>query len=834
MENKLFLKIAMIIILTVLVYILFITFIISPKISTYLIDAETKEAKTQLDRISTIINLKEKSLNEFKNLKIKAHKKNIKNISKIAYNIMQSNYNLFLDGKITKEEAINISFKLISEIEYGFEDDYLFVLDTEGTLVFHPDKRYAGKNIYFSPDADGRLFAIDLIKDTLENKSAYTTYSWSKLDSLFISEKIVFSIYFEPFDLIVSAGVYIENIRQELEVEKLKILDDLYPLINSIILGNKGYVFLMDHNDRMVLHPIKELIGQNMSEFKQANSIKFMVEELKEASKKNHAWVYKWNTPEDKEHYIYNKMSWVEYNEFFEWYIVASIYEEDLKVKAKEINKMLLEISIILLLILLFTAMFLIKKLLKPINIMSNNMNLVKDGHLEIRNNINTNDELGNLSNHFDEMLDYIEKNTKDLEYKVEERTAEIKYKLYYDELTRLKNRESLRKDLKKEEFLALSLIDIEGFDDINEIYGFEVGDEILIKVMELLKDFSTKNNISLYRLTSDIFAILDTNITSFISYDKVLKDIQDLFKKEIHVDSLDIDIYLYVSIGTAISQLDAIKCANIALKEAKQASLKYTVYNKEIDTKENIKKTMYWREKIKDAIEDDKIIPFYQPIYNNKNELIKYEALMRILDEVDKKPYYLSPGAFFEVAIKTKQYFKLNQMVIEKSFYNIDKLGKDISINISFADIVNRGFIEFIEKEVENLTKVQRKKVVFEILESDTVSDYDILDRFIFKYREKGIRIAIDDFGTGFSNFSHILKIKPDYIKIDGSLIKDIDTDQNSYEMVKSIVEFSKSLGITTIAEFIHSKEVYEIVKKLNIDEFQGYYLGEPEPLLE
>ena len=834
MNNKIFLKIGTVLVSIIVIYVLFITFIVSPKISTYLIDLETNQAKTQLDRISAIIDSKEEYLNDFKEAKTIEHKENIRNISLIAYYIANNYYEMYKNGSISKDEAVQYFFETVSKIEYGHEDDYIYILDEKGTLVFHPDKKFDKKNIYNTPDANGKLFVGDLIKNSIEKSETYTTYSWGKLNSNFISEKIVHSIYFEPLGFIISSGVYIQNIKEELIKEEEKIISTLRPLIKSIILGEKGYIFILNGKNELLIHQDEKLIGKDVSSLKEPGTNKFIVDSLKDAYKKNKPWNYKWNKPNDLEKFSYEKIAWINHNKFFDWYIVSSIYKEDLEIKSQEINSMIINVSLLILVSLIFIAMLFIKKMLLPITILSKNANLVKEGNFEVRNNINTNDELGLLGNQFDKMLDYIEKNTKELESKVEERTAEIKYKLYYDELTGLKNREALKRDLDKEEFVALSLIDIEGFDDINELYGFEVGNEILIKVMERLKDFSDKNNLSLYRLNSDIFTILDTNIMAFMAYDKTLQNIQDIFKKEIHVDSLNIDIYLYVTIGTSISQLDPIKSAKIALKRAKQASMKYTVYNKEIDTKDNIKKTMYWREKIKDAIEEDRIVPFYQPIYNNKNEIIKYEALMRIYEEVDNKPHYLSPGAFFEVAIKTKQYFRLNQIMIEKSFRNIDILGKDVSINISFADVLNLEFIEFIEKEVKRLTEEQRGKVVFEILESAFVSDYEILDNFIFEYREKGIRIAIDDFGTGFSNFAHILKIKPDYIKIDGSLIKNIDTDPNSYEMVKSIVDFSKSLGINTIAEFIHSKEVYDIVKELKIDEFQGYHLGEPEPLIK
>ena len=100
--------------------------------------------------------------------------------------------------------------------------------------------------------------------------------------------------------------------------------------------------------------------------------------------------------------------------------------------------------------------------------------------------------------------------------------------------------------------------------------------------------------------------------------------------------------------------------------------------------------------------------------------------------------------------------------------------------------------------------------------------------------FRALGVRIALDDFGSGFSNFNYILTLAPDCIKIDGSLIKNIHQDTKSKEMVKAICSFSKSLGITTVAEFVHNKEVFEVAKEIGIDYFQGYYFAEPSALLK
>ncbi len=560
--------------------------------------------------------------------------------------MIDSNYNLYLNRKLTKEEVIKNSLDVISKITFGYKDDYIYILDKKGTLVYHPDKRYANKNIYNTPDANGRLFVIDLIEKTLQNGSSYTRYSWAKLNSTFTSEKITFSIYFEPLELIISAGIYIQSIEEELQKEKEEMISVLDPLINSITIGDKGYIFIMDDNNKIVLHPNRNLSNVDMSKFKQPSSKNNIIDDLKEAYINDKKWEYKWNTSEDKENYKYNKISWIDFNDFFGWYIVSSIYEEDLKTKANEINKIILNISIILLLVLLTVAMFIIKRLLNPISVMTKNANLIKSGKFNVRNNINVKDELGFLANQFDKMLDSIEDNTKELEKKVEERTSKLQYKLYHDELTGLRNRISLSKKIQEEEFYALNLIDIDEFNSINELYGFDVGNEVLVKIAEVLKEFSSEKNIELYKLDSDVFAILDTNITNFMAYDNFLEELQNLFKsKEIHIDSLEIDIYIYITIGTSISQKESIKTANIALKRAKDKSYKYMVYNQEIDTKESIQKTMYWREKIKDAMENNKLVAFYQPIYNQNEELVKYETLMRISEEKDGKMEYISPG---------------------------------------------------------------------------------------------------------------------------------------------------------------------------------------------
>lgn len=139
---------------------------------------------------------------------------------------------------------------------------------------------------------------------------------------------------------------------------------------------------------------------------------------------------------------------------------------------------------------------------------------------------------------------------------------------------------------------------------------------------------------------------------------------------------------------------------------------------------------------------------------------------------------------------------------------------------------------LSYLDNVLEKLKFEDRNRLVFEILESENLSDYDFLEEFVLKYKKLGVKIAIDDFGSGYSNFIRIIRLKPDYLKIDGSLIKNIDKDNNSYEIVKSIIAFSKTLNIKTIAEYVHSEEIFNLLLELDVDEFQGYYFGKPDEI--
>ena len=608
---------------------------------------------------------------------------------------------------------------------------------------------------------------------------------------------------------------------------------ELELLLSSFTLGKTGYIYVVDGLGKVVFDPSGEF--KNQEELKVVlpqNGVK-LFDELKNSYAKKETLEYNWNRIYDPNNYEYKKISWIEYNKNLDWYIISSVYEEDFSSFVEEINYLILNILIFAFFIFLVITAFVIIKIIAPINKMITEIQKANINIDNSQNEIKSKNKIGFLTNQFNTLLNQVEINRKTFEEQVCVKTKEIENKLYYDELTNLKNRYALEEETKENDFVSITLIDIDSFDDINELYGFSTGNLVLIEVGKILNEFSLKYDISVYRIYGNVYCLADKKMMGFFKFNELIEELAVLFKnKPLYIEQLDIDIFVNITLGISIAQEESIKTAGIALKKAKKNNLPYFVYNNDIDTKEMIEKSMYWREKIKKALKNDKVIPFYQAIFDVDKNIVKYETLMRIEDLNEKgEIVYLSPYFFLDISVKTKQYLQLSNQIISKALKDLRKTDKQISINLSFKDILDSEFIVFLDESLKKITNEDKSRVVFEILESDYISDYTLLEEFISKYRKQGIKIAIDDFGTGYSNFAHILKIRPNYIKIDGSLIKNIYSDKNSYEMVKSIIDFSKALNIRVIAEFVHSQEVFDSLVELGVDELQGFYLAEPKP---
>lgn len=417
------------------------------------------------------------------------------------------------------------------------------------------------------------------------------------------------------------------------------------------------------------------------------------------------------------------------------------------------------------------------------------------------------------------------ERDIKRLTYALDRAQARLIDQFYTDTLTRLPNLYKLRHDLESFDDFTMIVVNIDNFKLLNNFYGFVVGDFILESFGLTLKAQCQGDYV--YRIASDEFAIVTPRGMSFYGIKTYLSGLccrlDHLFYK---YDDIEIFIDFTLASSASRSHENIFSKVNMALKYAKEHGLKFWVYEDTMQFIREYKSNLRYATRIRKAIVESKgIVPYFQPIIDNENsKIVKFEALSRLVDD---EGIIHAPSNFIPVAKTIKVYDKITKMVIEKTFELFASLPYDFSINLSFEDIMNQEIYTFIMQKLRYSDMGPR--VTFELLESEQVQDFEKVKRFITEVKRYRARIAIDDFGSGFSNFSYIIKLDPDYLKIDGSLIKDLDIDDNARIVVETIVEFSKKLGIKTIAEFVHSSTVLSAVKKLGIDYSQGYYIEKP-----
>ncbi len=411
-----------------------------------------------------------------------------------------------------------------------------------------------------------------------------------------------------------------------------------------------------------------------------------------------------------------------------------------------------------------------------------------------------------------------------------------MRKQIFFDALTGLPNRKKLIKDIDDSVSPALFLVNVDDFKEINAIFGYRIGDSVLIFLGKLISHILPAYARGVYRLAGDEFAVLVDTADEFITRD-MLETTATLLSQYVQRERYGYakyEIMLRVTAGIALSQnagkQNLFSCADIALKTAKQLRKPFLFYSDAQKTRSRFKDNLKWLKILSNAIEGDRIFPFYQPIVTNATGKIeKYECLARIADSEGK---IILPKNFLEVAKKSRLYPKITRAMLKKTFETFRNIDTEFSLNLSIEDFFDPYFLQYIKIALNEAPSI-RKKVTFEILESEGIKNYGELSAFIEEMKQLGCKIALDDFGTGYSNFEYLIKLNLDYLKIDGSLIRKLDRDDGTRIIVENIVNFSKKLGIQTVAEYVHSDEIFSIVKAIGIDYSQGVLLGEPRPAM-
>jgi len=410
-----------------------------------------------------------------------------------------------------------------------------------------------------------------------------------------------------------------------------------------------------------------------------------------------------------------------------------------------------------------------------------------------------------------------------------------------HDPLTRLANRQqfethaelAISKAISHQLTGAVIFIDLDRFKPVNDTAGHAAGDELLKRIALLLND-KIRGRDLLARIGGDEFAVLLEDCPIHIA-----QQIAENMRK-----AVDEFVFVYAehsfSIGlsagiTSFGEFDdklstVINVADNACQIAKSSG-RNAIYTVDHNKDEYIqhKQQVDWLPKINKALADDSFVLFAQEIRALDSEVkgLHYELLLRLKSENGD---IIPPFAFLPSAERYDLMQKIDRWVIEAAFKTMDK-NNSYSINLSGQSMADNSLGSYIESLIDRYC-IDAHKVTFEITETAAIQNFENCMNLIASLKNKGFKFSLDDFGSGLSSFSYLKNMPVDYLKIDGSFVKEIATDNTSYAMVKSINEVAHIMGIKTIAEFVENEDILDKLKEIGIDYAQGYHIHKPEAL--
>jgi diguanylate cyclase (GGDEF)-like protein/PAS domain S-box-containing protein/excisionase family DNA binding protein len=423
--------------------------------------------------------------------------------------------------------------------------------------------------------------------------------------------------------------------------------------------------------------------------------------------------------------------------------------------------------------------------------------------------------------------------------------TQRIEHLALHDVLTDLPNRHCLQRTiehaLQSGGVGALLFLDVDHFKYVNDNFGHRTGDQLIVGVGSVLRDVMRGRNGELFRLGGDEFAIhlpAALRAQAIEVAEQALDAIrhyrfQATEQKGISNLSASAGIALYPFHGNDVLAL--LSNADIAMYQAKELGRnRYVVFDQSSDNLRSTHKRVHWAKKLRDALDEDRLVLFSQPIVRLQDQKpVHHEILVRIRDDEGR---HIAPGNFIELAESLGMVQEIDMRVVEKLLRHMQERGEAgrkvrYSMNLSRVSIADPRWVKRFIGLLET-SPVKPSQLAFEITETAAMTEIDVTLAFIRRLKDMGCRFALDDFGAGFSSFYYLKRFAVDYLKIDGSFIRDLATDDGSRVLVKALNEVAREMDKQVIAEWVETPEALKILLEMRAQFGQGYLFQRPMPL--
>lgn len=535
----------------------------------------------------------------------------------------------------------------------------------------------------------------------------------------------------------------------------------------------------------------------------------------------------------------------------------------------KESNETLFKIILVTLSVGLFVGgaiYFLFKlKIFKPIAVLTEGTKNITNFEFEEKISIKGKGEFVQLANAFDKMriqlkdslesrdlvMNELSELNDSLEERVHERTQELQtlntkiaHEMMHDPLTGLPNRilvterieHSIASAKRKNTSIAVMMIDLNNFKEVNDTLGHPEGDRLLIDVAQRLTE-AMRESDTVGRLGGDEFAVVLPNINeedAIIVANKILKYLVPSFSLDDHTLKVgaSIGIAMYPEHGDDHTSL--IRIADVAMYESKSNKSGVCVYHPELDKYSPLRLSLM--DYLQTAIKEDQLQLHYQPkISLVENKVVSVEALIRWYHP---ELGWIFPEQFIPIAENSGLINEVTNWVIEKAFkqwreWQDAGLNIQIAINLSARDLINSDLPKYIA-ELSDKYEMFGDGIKAEITESALMYNPDLVTEIMSDPDMQRLKFSIDDFGTGYSSLSYLKQLPVSEVKIDRSFVSDMVTDDNDANIVKAVIDLVHNLGYTVVAEGVENIETLKQLRLLGCDEAQGYLFSKAIPAEE
>ncbi len=398
-----------------------------PLLEEKMAQSERRNAQALLNNTYTLLDNLNDTLAGYRDIVLNQRKHHLRNLINIAEAVISEHYLRFQSGVLDEAQAQRLALKQLTSLPLS-DGEYVFVVNSKGVTLSHPDPNFIGKEMFTVQDSDGTFFVREMVEKALSAPAGgFTQYLWPKPEKQQPQPKLSYSHHLPAWDWVIGTGLYIDDIEHQVAMHRLALLEKLRRELKKITIAKSGYLFLFDEHDRMLIHPdpaIELLDGNQLLNTLTGGPL---LKEMAAAAEQNKPLPYLRRSPGSRpEEPPLNKTAWTRYHAPLGWYLGVSVNDHEFNQAAHQVSRQILLFILLLTPVLIFIHYLIIQRLFRPLLQLTVTAREVYNGNLNARCKLTGSDEIGLLSRTINEMVERLSANITSLDDEIQERTREL------------------------------------------------------------------------------------------------------------------------------------------------------------------------------------------------------------------------------------------------------------------------------------------------------------------------------------------------------------------------------------------------------------------------